>query len=176
MAFTTGNDINILQSSDTGVVSAGAGTDRYVLDASVLTAGQAITISDTGSNTLQLTGGLVITSSLVSNDALQLTLSNGAVITVLGASNFSFQTGGNAISGTGGTIQTYSAFVTSSLGVAAGVPAAGAPAASGGTVTINPTGGTGPVAPVGPVFSVAASATSVIEGASATFTVSLSAA
>ena len=176
MAFTTGNDINILQSSDTGVVSAGAGTDRYVLDASVLAANQAITISDTGSNTLQLTGGLLITSSLVSNDALQLTLSNGAVVTVLGASNFSFQTGGNAINGIGGTTQTYSAFVTSSLNVAAGVPAAGVAPATGGTVTVNPTGGTGPVAPVGPVFSVTASAASVTDGSSATYTVTLSAA
>lgn len=178
MAFTTSNDINILQSADSTNVGAGAGDDRYVLDASLLTAGQRITISDTeGSNTLLLTGGLVITSSSVSNsttNALQLTLSNGAVITVLGASSFNFQTGG-ALNGTGGTIQNYSTFVTSSLGVAGGVPAAGAASATGSTVTVNPSGGTGPITPVGPTFSVTGS-TAAAEGASATFTVTLSAA
>lgn len=57
MAFTSGNDINILQATDATTVGAGAGNDRYVLDASVLSNNQKITIMDTqGSNTLHLTG------------------------------------------------------------------------------------------------------------------------
>ena len=142
MSFTTGNDINILQGTNSQVVGAGAGNDRYVLDASTLNPNQRITLSDTqGVNTLQLAGDLVIVSSLVANDSLQLTLNNGAVITVLGASNFSFQTGGNGVNGTGGITQNYATFVTSSLGLT-GVPAIGAVPAAGGTKTVAETGGT----------------------------------
>ena len=144
MAFSSGNDINILQGTDIAAVGAGAGNDRYVLDSSVLNANQQISISDLeGINTLQLVGGLVITSALVANDALLITLNNGAVITLLGASTFSFQTGGNPLNGTGGLIQNYSAFVTTSLGVANGVPAAGSAPVAVGTKTISQTGGTG---------------------------------
>ena len=143
MSFTTGNDINILQGTDLLTVGAGAGNDRYVLDASTLNPNQRITLSDTqGTNTLQLAGGLAIVSSLVANDSLQLTLINGAVITVLGASSFRFQTGGNAINGTGGTVQTYADFATLSLGLT-GVPVSGAAPAAGGTKTVSDTGGAG---------------------------------
>lgn len=172
MAFTNGNDINILQGTDLSSVGAGAGNDRYVLDASILNPGQRITISDSqGLNTFQLSGGLVITSSLVANDAVQLTLNNGAVITVLGASSFNFQTGGNPINGTGGTTQNYSAFVTASLGVAGGVPAAGAAPAAGGTATVLANGGTtvGGGGIPGATYALVAGATSADEGTTATF-------
>lgn len=142
MAFTTGNDINILQGSDSLNVGAGAGNDRYVLTAATLTANQRITISDTlGTNTLQLAGGLVITSSAATGNSLQLTLNNGAVITVLGADTFSFQTGGDALTGTGGTTQAFGAFLTASLGYAS-VPTGTTPV-TGGTKTVNAAGGTG---------------------------------
>ena len=142
MSFTTGNDINILQGTSLSTVGAGEGNDRYVLDASTLNPNQRITLSDTlGNNTLQLAGGLVIVSSLVANDSLQLTLNNNVVITVLGASNFSFQTGGNGVNGTGGITQNYATFVTSSLGLT-GVPASGAAPAAGGMKTVADTGGT----------------------------------
>ena len=146
MSFTTGNDINILQGTDLLTVGAGAGNDRYILDASTLNPNQRITLSDTqGTNTLQLAGGLAIVSSLVANDSLQLTLINGAVITVLGASSFRFQTGGNAINGTGGTIQTYADFATLSLGLT-GVPVSGAAPAAGGIKTVSNFGGAGNLA------------------------------
>ena len=142
MSFTSGNDINILQSTNPQVVGAGAGDDRYVLDASTLNPGQRITLSDTlGQNTLQLTNGLIIVSSLVANDALQLTLVNGAVITVLGASKFYFQTGGNGINGTKGSSQTYADFAFFGLG-ANGIPASGAAPAAGGMKTVLDMGGT----------------------------------
>lgn len=162
MAFTTGNDINILQGSDLTNVSAGAGNDRYVLTAATLNPNQKITITDTqGTNTLQLVGGLAITSAKVSNDALLLKLNNGAEITVLGAASFQFQTGGDSLAGTGGSIQSYADFVKLSLGVAAGVPAAGANPVDVGALTVNPNGGatagnTGGVTPTG--FALTASA------------------
>lgn len=163
MAFSSGNDINILQGTDSAVVGAGAGNDRYVLDSSVLNANQRISISDSeGVNTLQLVGGLVITSALVTNNALLINLNNGAVITILGASTFNFQTGGNGLNGTGGLTENYSTFVTASLGVVGGVPAAGAAPVAVGTKTVSQTGGTG----TGPL-PIVVTATGVIGTANA---------
>jgi hypothetical protein len=141
MAFTTKDDVNILQASDSATIGAGLGDDRYVLSSGTLSPGQTITISDAqGANTLQLVGGLTITSSVITANALQLTLSDGSIVNVLGADTFSFQTGGNGLNGQGGVIQTFSDFVVDGLG--ATVPAVGAPATSGGTVTVNNNGGT----------------------------------
>lgn len=125
MAFTANNDINILQASDSAVVGAGAGNDTYVLSPSTLSANQEVTISDTqGSNKLQLIGGLTIASSTVASNAVLLTLSNGAKVTVLGADTFSYEVGGNPLTATAGTVQTYAQFATTTLG-AASVPTTG---------------------------------------------------
>ena len=143
MAFTSGNDINILQGTDALSVGAGAGNDRYVLDASTLNADQQITISDTqGANTLQLVGGLEIVSSQVTGTAVQLVLNNGAKVTVLGANTFNFQTGGNPLNGNGGLVQNFADFVTLGLGLAE-VPTDNTPV-EGGTVTVQEAGGTDP--------------------------------
>lgn len=120
MAFTQNNDFNFLQESDASVVSAFGGNDVYVLDSALLSAAKRITLSDTqGINRLQLVGGLTIASSAVAADTLQLNLSNGAVVTVLGASTFMYTTGGSVPLGTGGVTQGFAQFVTGSLGVAA---------------------------------------------------------
>ncbi len=125
MAFTSGNDLNILQSTDSVNVGAGAGDDKYILTESVLTPGQEITLTDAeGSNTLQLIGGLTIASSVIAANALQLTLSNGAVINVFGADQFSYEIGGNPLTGEAGSVQDYATFVTTSLGADA-VPETG---------------------------------------------------
>ena len=172
MAFTSGNDTNILQGTDLLNVGAGAGNDRYVLDASMLNAGQAITILDSlGTNTLQLVGGLEIVSSSVTSTALQLTLNNGSKVTILGANTFSFQTGGNAINGTGGTVQNFSNFVTNSLGLAT-VPTGTTPVA-GGAVTVNPNGGT---TGAGLNTYTLSALASVNEGATASYTLTSSSA
>src|SRR6056297_2285117 len=129
---------------DTGseIGGAGPGTDdRYVFDGLNIEPNQEILISDTsGANTIQLTNGLEIASSTVTSGAVQLTLNNGAVITVLDADTFSFQTGGNGVNGTGGTTETFEDFATNVLGVT--VPAEGDPAETGGAVTVDD-GGTG---------------------------------
>lgn len=117
MAFTSGNDINILQDSDTSFVGAGQGDDTYIVSPVTMADGQEITLTDTaGTNTLQLIDGLTIASSLVASHALQLTLSNGAVINVLGADSFIFNVGGNAITGEAGLDKDFSAFVSQTLG------------------------------------------------------------
>ncbi len=138
MAFTANNDINILQASDIAVVGAGAGNDTYVLSPSTLSANQKIEISDAqGSNKLQLIGGLTIASSVVAIDTVLLTLSNGAQVTVNGASSFSYEVGGNPLTGTAGTVQTYAQFATTTLG-AASVPTTGTAA---GTANVTIAGG-----------------------------------
>lgn len=143
MAFTSANDINILQASDAAVVGAGLGDDTYVLSPSTLSANQVIRISDAqGANKLQLIGGLTIASSTVASNAVLLTLSNGAKVTVLGADTFSYEVGGNPLTGTAGTVQTYAQFATTTLG-AASVPAAGASPVSGSTDVTIPGGSTG---------------------------------
>lgn len=120
MAFTNGSDINILQSSDTAYVGAGAGNDKYILAGTSVSAGQTINITDAdGANTLQLIGGLSIASSKVTSNAIQLILNNGATINLLGADTFSFEIGGSPLTATPGTIQNFSQFVTTSLGLAA---------------------------------------------------------
>lgn len=171
MAFTTKDDVNILQATDTATVGAGLGNDRYVLDSSVISPNQSITISDAdGSNTLQLVGGLTIVSSLVTSNALQLTLNNGATIAVLGANTFNFQTGGNPINGQGGLIESFADFVTNSLNTT--VPAPGAAPSMGGTVTVEQNGGTGGGGPnPGTGFTLAPAAPSVAEAAPLTFVV-----
>ena len=172
MAFTPNNDVNILQSSDTATVGAGLGDDRYVLDSSLLTPGQTITISDVaGANVLQLVGGLTITGSQVTSNAISLTLSNGSTVNILGADTFSYQTGGNAINGQGGTTQNFSDFVTQSLG--AMVPAPGAPATTGGTVTVNMNGGTSGGGVPQTAFTLTEAKDSVNEGEANVFTVTL---
>ena len=140
MSFTTGNDILILQASDKAIVGAGPGNDRYVLDASVLATNQRITLSDTqGTNTLHLIGGLRIVSSKVAATALQLTLNNGAVITLLGPDAFNYATGGNPLNGSGALVQNFADFVSEVLKVS--VPPPGGAFVNGGSVIVNQNGG-----------------------------------
>lgn len=169
MSNTTGNDVNFLQATDLSKVGAGAGNDRYVLDMGLMAANQSIEISDTkGSNILQLMGGLEIVSAQVFADAMLITLNNGAKVTVLGASTFTFLTGGNN-AGLGGLSQTYAEFVTTSLGLAS-VPT-GTATATSGALTVNTAGGTtgGGVIVPGATYALTAGAASADEGTTATF-------
>lgn len=151
MPFTNGNDINILQSTDTAFVGAGEGNDKYILSATSVRANQTITITDTvGSNTLQLIAGLTIASSKVTANALQLTLNNGAIISLLGADTFTFEVAGNPFAGPG-TMQTFSQFVTTSLGLAS-VPTGSAISSGATNVSVNTNGTTTLVGVVVPDF------------------------
>lgn len=124
---TVGEDTVVLQR---GVVGKGAQHDTYVLSNSLLDAGAEITLSDTGSNTLQIIDGLQVSSSLVAANALMLTMQNGAVVTVLDAADYSYQVGGNPVSGVDGVAVDYAAFTEQVLGVS--VPVGTAIATGGG--------------------------------------------
>jgi len=175
MAFTPGNDINILQATDSLNVGAGAGDDRYILSANQLTATQVINISDTeGANVLHLIGGLTIASSKVSANAIQLILSNGATVNIFGADTFTYWIGGDSLTGVGAVERTFASFVTASLGLAA-VPTGTAVVDGPANVDVK-TDGTTTSGGVAPATFTLTSVDSVNEGEAATFTVTASAA
>lgn len=120
-----------------GVAGRGDGDDVYVLSGHLIDDNANITITDTqGSNSIQLIGGLSITSSQIASNALQLGLSNGASVTVLGADNMSYTVGGNPVSGQAGVSKSFSVFTNDVLGQS--VPVSGI--AIGGTSDINSDG------------------------------------
>ena len=113
---TNGNDFEIVTR---GSYAAGQGNDTYYLNASRIDDNGTITITDTvGTNKIQLLGGLEITSSKVTSTAAELTLSNGAKVTIYGADSFNFKTGGSSDSDEGGQVQpTFNKFASAVLGV-----------------------------------------------------------
>ena len=146
----------VLQYASSAVIGSDEGNDTYLLSNSMLTAGQNLTISDTkGSNSLQLASGLSIASSLVASNTLQLTLSNGSIVTVLGADAFTYDVGGNLTAGLDNPDVSYSNFVQGTLGTA--VPTTGI--ATGGAATI----GTGATTLLTVGSSGSANATSATE-------------
>lgn len=165
MAFTPGNDINILQGTDLSVVGAGAGDDTYILDGNLLSPNQHITISDTqGNNVLHLIGGLEIQEAKVANNAIELVLNNGAIVDVLGADTFTYVLGGDELTGNGGKTENYNDFVTNDLGLT--VPATAT--ATANNITVNNDGTTNVSAPS---YSIAANSNIVQEGNAVQFTV-----
>ena len=86
---SSGADIIVPSANGTTYRGLG-GDDTYILSNSI-EANAAITIVDTsGANKIQLVNGLSVSSTKFAADAVQLTLSNGAVVTINGASNFTF--------------------------------------------------------------------------------------
>ena len=99
---------------------------------------------------------------------MQLTLSNGAVVTINGASNFTFDLGGNATAGTTGSVSSFAAFAAGA-GVSS-LPTSGS-VAGASDVTVQ---GTAWSSGGGASYSVSKSATSVTEGEAAVFTITSS--
>jgi len=130
-----------------GIVGKGVGDDTYILSANLVEANASITISDVeGSNRIQLISGLSITASRLAANTLELTLSNGAVITVLDADKMTFVTGGNPLSGEPGLEKNYQNFGADILGVA--IPGSGV--VTGGSSEIKTDGSADVVPPTVP--------------------------
>ena len=146
-AATAGNpkdsDFLAAQFASPSVLGAGLGDDTYLLSSTLLLPGKTVTLSDTvGANSIQLAAGLAIASSKVMTNTLQLTLSTGAVVNVLGADKFGYEVGGNSTVGINQTDASYASFVQNILGVT--MPT-GTAIAAGGALVI----GGGAAAPVG---------------------------
>ena len=112
------------QFSSPAYLGAGIDNDTYIISGPLLTSGSNVTITDAmGSNSIQLASGLEIKSSQVGATALRLTLLNDAVVTILGANDFTYESGGNIAAGIDNNDVSYSQFVQSVLGVS--IPASG---------------------------------------------------
>jgi Ca2+-binding RTX toxin-like protein len=161
---SSGADIIVPNNNGTTYRGLG-GDDTYILSNSIA-ANAAITIVDTsGANKIQLVDGLSVASTKFAADAVQLTLTNGAVVTINGASNFSFDLGGNSTSGTSGSVSDFAGFAAGA-GVAT-LPASGSVAgASNVSVT-----GTAWSAGGSASYTVTSSGTKVTEGNDVTFTI-----
>lgn len=133
---TTPSDIDEYYIVQRGIVSRGAGNDSYIISGSTIDSNADVTITDSqGSNILQFIDGLGVQGSMVTNDALQLQLNNSTNVTVLGASDFIYEVGGNPLTATPGTEMTFNQFVIQELGIISGVPETGI--ASGDDVIIS---------------------------------------
>ena len=162
---------DIIVPSNNGTTYRGlGGDDTYILSNSIA-ANAAITIVDTsGANKIQLVNGLSVASTKFAADAVQLTLSNGAVVTINGASNFDFDLGGNATAGTSGSVTDFAGFAAGA-GVSA-LPSSGS-VAGASNVSVQGTAWSGGT---GGSYTVTKSASSVSEGSSVTFTITASSA
>lgn len=134
MAFVSGTQLDdiFIPTVNNATYLGGAGNDTYVITKAVAP-GAVVVISDTeGSNRIQLTDGLAVVTSQFAANAVELTLSNGARVQLLGAASFGFDIGANVTSGdTSATpnqsyAQFASAFGVSQLptgtGIVSGVP------------------------------------------------------
>lgn len=134
ISFTPGNDIIVPTGSPAepgNTFLGGQGNDTYIIS-SLVGANTIVNILDTeGTNTIQLLDGLVIKSSLFTNNAVELTLSNDAKVRInnIGITNFNFQLGANLLVNDTAPDQTFIQFANS-LGVAS-LPAPGANPVSG---------------------------------------------
>lgn len=177
MSFTPGtNNDAVFVGTSKSIIGAGLGNDWYYLSAAALEAGKTVQVSDAqGVNTIQIPAGFSIVGSRVGADLLELTLNNGAKIQVFGASSFTYVLGGAPLSSADATSYTFANFVQTALGST--LPAAGqAPVVNTATVTVNNDGTTtaGPAPEPATTFSLTASADSVNEDGSVTYTVTAS--
>ena len=163
---SSGSDI-IVPSNDGDTYRGLGGDDTYIISNAV---SGSVTIVDTnGANVIQLVDGLSIASSKFASDSVQLTLSNGAVVTINGADQFTFDVGGNKTSGTTGSSNTY-AELASAMGVSSLPTGSTITDGTGGTIS-----GTG-VTSGATSYSLSASTNSVAEGSAITYTITANAA
>ena len=163
---STGADI-IVPSNNGDTYRGLAGNDTYIISNAI--SGKVTIVDTNGSDTIQLVDGLSIASSKFSADSVQLTLSNGAIVQINGADNFTYEVGGNATTGATGSSNTYTQ-LASAMGVD--------PLPTGSTISDGSSGSvSGSALSTGSVsYSLSASATNVAEGGSLTYTVTASAA
>jgi hypothetical protein len=168
--------INHSTGADIIVPSAGntyrglAGDDTYIISNGIAANAEITIIDTTGSNVIQLVDGLGISSSKFAADAVQLTLTNNAVITINGASNFTYELGGNATSGTSGTSNTLA-----ELAAGMGVPTLPTSGSTDGSSDVS-ISNNGVSASASPTYTVTKSASKVAEGGEVTFTITASSA
>lgn len=107
------SDIAIVQR---GITGKGVGSDSYILSPRLVEPNAQITLTDTGNNTLHLLDGLEIGSGKLALNALLLTFSNGAEITILDADDYEYVLGGDPLSDQAGEIYSFETLASDVLG------------------------------------------------------------
>jgi len=95
----------------------GAGDDLYLLSRAA-EANAVSVIGGQAGDTLQLIEGLEIASFVLTSGAIQVDLTNGAQVQVLGADAMAFDVGGNVSTGDPGTVTDFAGFAEQVLGIA----------------------------------------------------------
>ena len=96
--YSSNNDI-IIPTQDKTTYRGLAGDDTYIIT-NAINPGAEINIVDTdGNNIIQLTDGIIISSSKFSSTAFQLVLSNGSEITINSSHRNFYEIGGNQTAG-----------------------------------------------------------------------------
>lgn len=111
------NDYVQISSGNTTYVGNDLNQTYSINPLMITTASAIVLIDQGGSNTIELVDGLTISSSMVVSDEILLTLGNGSTIDVREANHFTFDVGANQSQGITGTRQSFSEFVTTTLGL-----------------------------------------------------------
>lgn len=114
MAFTAGNDINVLQSSDETTINAAQGNDTYIIAAGRLSAQQEVTINDVdGNNQLILLAGVTITEASLNHESntLSLGFDNQTQLNIQQANTLTYVLGGNPFNQEFDQVFEFSSFV-----------------------------------------------------------------
>ena len=119
-----------------GTMGGGKGDDTYIISDYLVDKSSRITISDVeGRNTILFPDGIKIVQSKIANDTAVFVLSNGAEITLLGASAFHYEVGSDPFTQKKGDNYDYPSFAKSALNLDGNIPSTGY--LSGNDVTLN---------------------------------------
>ena len=103
--YSYGNDIIVATSSET--YRGLNGNDIYIISKGLVPNSDINVIDTSGKNIIQFVDTINILETKISNDALQITLTNNSKITINEANSFQFELSGNVTSGEKGIIYSF---------------------------------------------------------------------
>ena len=103
--YSYGNDIIVATSSET--YRGLNGNDIYIISKGLVPNSDINIIDTSGKNIIQFVDTINIIETKISNDALQITLTNNSKITINEANSFQFELSGNVTSGEKGIIYSF---------------------------------------------------------------------
>ena len=107
--YSYGNDIIVTKSSDT--YRGLSGDDVYIISKALEPNSNITIIDSSGKNTIQLVDDINFIETKITKDALKITISNNAKITINGANKFQFELSGNITNGKKGSLYNFDELV-----------------------------------------------------------------
>ena len=107
--YSYGNDIIVTTSSET--YRGLNGDDIYIISKGLVPNSDINIIDTSGKNIIQFVDTINIIETKISNDALQITLTNNSKITINEANSFQFELSGNITSGKKGSLYNFDELV-----------------------------------------------------------------